>query len=367
MNLQPPGPSTISLNLLCFFLLACSNTPPLHGFFTDPKEHFLLNERIEYRCQDGFTTLQGLDGGSTSCHSTGWVPKPECVKTCSKPTEENASYQSTKLVFRPKEELMYTCNEGFQTLQKASGAKTLCTENGWDPKPACHWHVNPCPPPPASILNGTLISDFAEQYQHGHTVEYECDIKFAMSGSNRIVCVDGNWTSLPTCTEIEQTCGKPPNITNGHAAGIDSEKYWHRATVRYECDNNHVIVGTQPAKCLRGKWELPSCLGKLQHYGIGVVQHLLLLEVRVRPSILEGSFGPRVAQAPEPPSSHHFSSSELCPPPPQLPNAVTIAEKRSYKSGEEISFLCAEHFLLQGPQKIMCEGGKWQPPPHCLG
>ncbi|XP_026581533.1 complement factor H-like [Pseudonaja textilis] len=56
-----------------------------------------------------------------------------------------------------------------------------------------------------------------------------------------------------------------------------------------------------------------------------------------------------------------------CPPPPQLPNAINVAEMRIYKTEEEISFKCQEHFLLRGPQKIKCEAGKWQTPPRCLG
>ncbi|XP_062991124.1 complement factor H [Elgaria multicarinata webbii] len=409
-------------------LHTCENIPVLHGFFFETRERFPLNERAKYRCQSGFTTLEGHNTGETQCLVKGWEPEPKCVQTCSKPSEENAIFNTTKSVFLPEETLNYQCKDGFETLKKTSGDQIACTGNGWVPNPGCQliqcetlslengtvhprneryfpkdvvhfscirpqhrvgpssaqcynfgWSpqpptcketVNPCQPPP-DISNGTMIGDPAEGYKHGEMVEYECNLKFIMSGSKKIMCLDGKWTTLPSCTEVEEkVCGRPPNITKGYARSFDSDKYFHGETVNYECEQNFVIVGTNPAKCLQGEWEFPSCINhakrclrppnamslnflKQQYDNSEVVTYSCDSNLH-ETKCVNGKWLPKV------------ECKELCPLPPQLPNAVTIAELKNYENGEEISFRCKAHFLLKGPQTILCEDGRWQTPPECI-
>lgn len=63
---------------------------------------------------------------------------------------------------------------------------------------------------------------------------------------------------------VEKTCGPPPSIPSGYPVSRDGEKYFHGETVTYECEENFVIVGTNPAKYLHGEWKLPVCAGRLQ-------------------------------------------------------------------------------------------------------
>lgn len=55
-----------------------------------------------------------------------------------------------------------------------------------------------CGPPP-EITNGNVIGGFQERYQHGNRMEYECDTPFTLVGSKEIECLDGQWSSLPSC------------------------------------------------------------------------------------------------------------------------------------------------------------------------
>lgn len=55
-----------------------------------------------------------------------------------------------------------------------------------------------CGPPP-EITNGSIAGDSVEQYQHGDRVQYECNIVFKLVGSKEIECVDGQWSSSPSC------------------------------------------------------------------------------------------------------------------------------------------------------------------------
>lgn len=58
--------------------------------------------------------------------------------------------------------------------------------------------VRACGPRP-SLLNGEAKNAPREEYAHGEVVEYVCSPRFLMKGSNRIQCVDGEWTVLPLC------------------------------------------------------------------------------------------------------------------------------------------------------------------------
>lgn len=38
-----------------------------------------------------------------------------------------------------------------------------------------------------------------EEYEHSEVLEYACNSGFLLKGPNKIACVDGKWTTLPTC------------------------------------------------------------------------------------------------------------------------------------------------------------------------
>ncbi|KAG6933761.1 complement factor H [Chelydra serpentina] len=85
-----------------------------------------------------------------------------------------------------------------------------------------------------------------------------------MIGSRKIECIDGEWTSSPSCIEEEKTCGLPPLITKGSAVNIVHHQYVHGDIVEYECEENYVMTGPKTVNCLSGEWtSLPSCAGKL--------------------------------------------------------------------------------------------------------
>ncbi|XP_042321014.1 complement factor H-like isoform X2 [Sceloporus undulatus] len=344
----------------------CQNISPPNGFFIERRGQFSLNENVNYRCQSGYTTPNGDQEGETQCLEIGWSPEPKCIKTCQRPSEENIVFDKTQSLFLFKETLHYVCKDGFQTVKETIDSHIQCTENGWDPKPLClpieceapflehgsiqprkdeyvnrdvvkfscmrgytrvgpeaaqcyHFGWSPQPPickekvnscqQPPSILNGFVTGDLLQEYQHGEKVVYECDVQFTMAGSNTVECVDGEWISLPSCTE---KCKLPKGAKVVPEVPL-SKQFNNNAVLKYRCGSS-----LHETKCVNGKW------------------------------------------LPEP------ECKELCPPPPQLPNAINVAEIRNYKNGEEVDFTCMEHFLLQGPPKISCEYGSWQTPPRCV-
>ncbi|XP_078248428.1 complement factor H isoform X3 [Pogona vitticeps] len=405
---------------------SCENIAPQNGFFVDRKDRFSLSETVTYRCQSGFTTAEGHEEGQIQCQAEGWKPEPKCIKTCLMPNEENAVFDTTKPTFSSKEILRYVCKDGFQTVRETTGDNIQCTDNGWDQKPVClpiecegpvlengrveerkdkfvngdvvrfscskgytrvgpdsaqcyhfGWSpqppkckktANPCVQPNSTSPLSPAYGERREEYQHGVKVAYECDIGFVMTGSNTIECVDGEWTSLPSCTEELKTCGRPPRITSGRPINVDEHRYKHNETVDYECWGEIDIPGPVTATCLHGKWELPLCTGECRRPK----------NTKFVPDVPNKEFKYNETANYSCHSTFHTTKcvggkwspepecKELCPPPPQLPNAINIREIRNYKNGEEVGYKCVEPFVLQGPQKIMCEGGRWQTPPRCV-
>lgn len=411
----------------CIEIVTCRITHPPNGYLHQHIRVFALNEKTTYGCHNGYTTPKGLDRGETQCLEEGWTPKPECIQTCQKPPERNMKFiNATKSVFLYMEKLVYECPDGYETSNQATGDHTVCTEKGWNPKPECQriqcdiptlengriapnkdkyfeedvvkfgcqrpyirvgtgssqcyqfgWsppppickeQVNPCSAPPG-ISDGRTTNKLLEEYPHGAQVDYECNDQFAMVGSSKIECVDGEWTALPSCTEEDKTCGPPPNITNGHPVSEDGDRYFHGDTMSYRCVENTFSVGPNPAKCLHGEWELPSCVDdrticappKLPNSPLPDPQTLYKNNTIISYNCGSDRHITKCVNgkwSPEP------QCKGPCPPPPQLPNA--IIQLKNIGNVEKIRFKCKEHFKLQGPQEIACENGKWQRPPHCL-
>uniref|UniRef100_A0A8C4W796 Sushi domain-containing protein n=1 Tax=Gopherus evgoodei TaxID=1825980 RepID=A0A8C4W796_9SAUR len=393
-----------------------------NGYFSDSKNRFNLNEEAKYGCQIGYTTPEGNELGKTQCLREGWTPLPKCIKTCEKPRFEHINFHTTQTVFLPEEILEYECADGYQTVNKITTGYTACSINGWTPEPQClgkvflfffplkgkynngdvvtfscaksHKRVGPdssqcyyfgwfpasptckeetkaCGEPP-SITNGNIISELHENYQHGDSVEYDCDRSFKIIGSRKIECIDGEWTSLPSCTEEEKTCGLPPSITKGKAVNIDHQQYIHGDTVEYECEKNYEMVGPKTVKCLSGEWiSLPSCADNFENIIIlqtatskKSYRHKASIKYKCK---TDGTnFIQTICKYGEWTPKIDCIGKLVCPPPPQLPGAIKITETRNYASGEKIAFTCLEHFEHQGVKEIMCENGKWQSPPHCV-
>ncbi|XP_067391171.1 complement factor H-like [Emydura macquarii macquarii] len=417
----------------------CERTEVPHGYFYETKNRFDLNEKATYRCQIDYTTPEGNETGEIQCLEEGWSPFPECIKTCRRPAFEHIHFHTSKAVFLPENILEYECAGGYQTVNKISIGHTVCGINGWTPEPQClaiecemlmlpHGEVfpkedkyldgdvvtfscanrytrvgpdsaqcyyfgwSPAPPtckveikacgPPSSIINGNIISELHEKYQHGDSVEYDCNLRFKMIGSKNIECIDGEWSSSPSCIEEEKTCVRPPSIVKGGAINVNQNQYFHGDSVEYGCEGNLEIVGTNTIKCLSGEWtSLPSCADpsvlcviprnlenirflsiynwQKNFYHKDVVRYRCNSDVKkLKQTVCEyGKWSPK----PE-----CIENKRKCPPPPQLPGSSKITEKRSYEIGEKITFVCLQNFKLHGMKEIMCEDGKWQSPPRCV-
>ncbi|XP_059584400.1 complement factor H isoform X2 [Alligator mississippiensis] len=298
----------------------CKKVEIIHGYFTEKKDIFNLNDETTYRCVIGYTTPDGNETGNIRCIRTGWSPSPGCSKTCTRPNLENILLKTSKKVFSPGDGLTYECADGYQTIHKSTSGYTTCSKNGWTPEPQClaiecemltlakgtispqegkyrngdvitfscaksytrvgpdsaqcyYFGWSPAPPlckekvrfceQPQAVLNASIISEIQELYEHGTIMEYQCNFRFKMIGSSKIECIDGKWSPSPSCTEEVKICGPPRVIPNGSSLHTNQTEYFHGDSVAYGCETNFEIWGTGEAKCLSGEWtHLPLCADK---------------------------------------------------------------------------------------------------------
>ncbi|NWS66109.1 CFAH factor, partial [Crotophaga sulcirostris] len=422
----------------CIRKSECQNINFDNGYFISQKSTFNLQEEVKYSCHTGFVTAEGQETETIQCRENGWTPPPKCIKSCKKPHWKILNYHANKTTFMPEDTIEYACSEGYQTANNMPTGTAWCGINGeWSPTPQClaiecemltlangnfspkrgkyrngavvkftcaknyvrvgpaftqcyyfGWFPSPpvckanargCEPPP-EITNGSIAGGSVEQYRHGDRTQYECDIAFKLVGSKEIECVDGQWSSLPSCIENKMPCGSPSSIPNVVLHQEDQTEFLHGDEVVCGCKQGSGDSKEKKIKCLNGEWKpLPLCADpspqcilpshvRLMHNvhlhkttkepGFpGVIQYTCTLADKIvkQATCVSGKWSPEIE-----------CTGIKCPPPPQVPGAQQMTTGRNYKHGSKIAFSCLEGFQLIGVNEITCIEGKWQSPPHCV-
>ncbi|XP_005050582.1 PREDICTED: complement factor H [Ficedula albicollis] len=409
------------------------------GYLNTGRRTFDLKEKIPYQCHTGFVTPEGQETGYTQCHESGWIPPPKCIKSCEAPGYISV-HHTNKTVFMPEDTLEYSCLEGYKTANNMPTDITMCGRNGeWSPEPQCHeikcalpplsngdfspkeskyfsgdvvkftcaknyirvgpastqcyefgWFPSPpvcqasvrgCGPPP-EIANGSVVDGSMEEYQHEDRKQYECDSEFKLVGSKEIECIDGQWSSPPSCIEDKMPCESPSSIPNVVLHQADQTQYSHGDEVTCGCKPGSDNTEEMKIKCLNGEWKpLPVCadaapkcvipedvgLVRSGQYpmsrrktGFHKVIHYkcTLTDQNVKQATcVSGRWTPEIACT---------AAESVCPPPPQVSGAQQTTVGRNYRSGSKAVFSCPDGFQLVGAKEITCAEGKWQSPPHCV-
>ncbi|XP_009571686.1 PREDICTED: complement factor H-like, partial [Fulmarus glacialis] len=302
----------------CIRKKKCQNINFDNGYFTLGKKTFHLQEKVIYSCRTGFVTPEGQERGVIQCQENGWTPAPKCIKSCKTPHLDILNYHANKTMFMPEDTIEYACLEGYQTANNMPTGTTRCGINGeWSPTPEClaiecemltlpngdfspkegkyhngdvvkftcannymrvgpastqcyyfGWFPSPpvckvkargCGPPP-EITNGSIAGDSMERYRHGDRKQYECNIEFKLVGSKEVECVDGQWSSPPSCIEDKMPCGSPSSIPNVVLHQEDQTQFSHGDEVIYRCKQGSGNSKEMKTKCLNGEWKtLPLC------------------------------------------------------------------------------------------------------------
>ncbi|KAM6079502.1 complement factor H isoform 2-T2 [Theristicus caerulescens] len=419
----------------CIRKKRCQNIDFDNGYFTSGKKTFRLQEKVTYSCRTGFVTLEGEETGVIQCQENGWTPPPKCIKSCKTPHLDILNYHTSKTMFMPEDTIEYACLEGYKTANNMPTGTARCGINGeWSPTPQClaiecemltlpngdfspkegkyrngdvvkftcannylrvgpassqcyyfGWFPSPpvckgnvrgCGPPP-EITNGSIAGGFVEQYHHGDRKLYECNIEFKLVGTKEIECIDGQWSSPPSCIEDKMPCGSPSSIPNVVLHQEDQTQFSHGDEVICGCKQGSDNSKEMKIKCLNGEWKpLPLCVDPspqcIPPMGVklvdkpkketgfhGVIRYTCTSADKSikEATCVSGRWLPEIECTTE---------ESTCPPPPQVPGAQQITVGRNYKNGSKIAFSCLKSFQLVGANEITCIEGKWQSPPHCV-
>ncbi|XP_034866057.1 complement factor H-like isoform X2 [Mirounga leonina] len=408
-----------------------------NGFFSEYEFAYPLNKETQYQCKSGYVTPEGKTSGSITCLKSGWSPQPTCIKSCDVPVLENARIKSHGTWFKLNDKLDYECHDGFESRDGRTGS-IVCDNDGWSPKPICYeiecqvpqiekylvpeprkdkyrvgdllkfscrqrlkrvgpdsvqcyhfgWSPNlptckeqtkRCPPPP-QLLNGEVKETDKEIYEHNDLAEYVCNTRFLMKGFNKIQCVDGQWTDLPMCIEVESTCGDIPELHYGSVAESSAPPYRHGDSVEFNCKEEFTMIGHKSITCISGKWTpLPQCIAtdelKKCKYSLTrkeasplrkiIFDHNEKISYKCRGTIkqkhstcINGRWDPELKCT--------EVQTQSCPPPPQIPNAQNMATTVNYQDGEKVSVVCQDNYILQDAEEIVCKDGRWQSIPRCV-
>uniref|UniRef100_H9GEY8 Sushi domain-containing protein n=1 Tax=Anolis carolinensis TaxID=28377 RepID=H9GEY8_ANOCA len=194
--------------------------------------------------------------------AVGHILQPLRKKPCGHPGDiESGSFELVEgedFSFGARVE--YRCEEGYKMLSHTNYRE--CRADGWS-NDVPHCEITKCFPvrePKNGRILMTGIMDLDQDFPYGHLLQFECNDRFKIKGSNQIVCTsDGTWSpEVPTCVEI--TC-EPPNIAHGR---IRNSKpiYQNGERIQISCNDGYKPVDRDEATCTRDGWNTRvECIG----------------------------------------------------------------------------------------------------------
>ncbi|XP_042636907.1 complement factor H-related protein 5-like [Orycteropus afer afer] len=357
---------------LCFF-------PSVeNGYSSSAGKTHIEGNMVKIDCDIGYKLPN--NESTISCAEGGWSSPPKCSSIkieCPVPLlEENLDVHPKRESYKYGEVLKFSCR---RRLTRVGPDSVQCYQFGWSPNlPTCKGHVKSCGSP-LQLPNGKVKAVRKEEYQHSEVVEYHCNPKFLLKGPSKIQCMDGEWTTLPTCVEQVKTCGDIPKMEHGYGPA-SFPPYQHGHSVELNCRNTHTMIGNNRITCINGMWtQLPKCIATDQlkqckrprlYSTAQFIPSLHIFEHNTRAQYrcignqksmvticINGKWDP------EPDCTEKV---QFCPPPPQIPNAQNMVTTVNYQDGEKVAVLCKQNFSLQDTGEIVCKNGRWQSLPQCV-
>ncbi|CAH3145902.1 unnamed protein product, partial [Porites lobata] len=329
-------------------------------------EDYSSGSSIQFRCNVGYELL-----GSEiiSCVKGTWnETTPECKPVeCGDPGKPKNGEQIVKKGYVYGGSVKFVCDNNYTLV----GADVIyCQANrSWSSSvPRC---LANCRSP--GVLNHGL--KFGNNYTHGKTVRYSCNLGYTLEGEAELTCVDGKWnTASPKCKAVK--CGNPGKPTNGKQ--IVRKGYVYGGSVKFFCDKNYTLVGTDVIYCqANGSWSssVPRCLANCR--SPGDINHGLKIGnnythgKRVRYSCnlgytLEGEAELTCVDGRWNTATPKCKAVE-CGNPGKPTNGKQIVRK-GYVYGGSVKFVCDKNYTVVGTDVIYCQANRsWSSSvPRCV-
>ncbi|KAK1327968.1 hypothetical protein QTO34_012390 [Cnephaeus nilssonii] len=267
-----------------------------------------------YSCDHSFVSPSRSLWTQINCTEGGWSPTPRCIRQCFFPWVENGHSTSAGRTHQEGDSVQIVCDKGYSLANNQD--VITCAERGWSTPPTCSRINLSCGSPPR--MQNAFIPDEKPRYRHGDTARYECTNSLGLFGNAVVTCLSGKWTDPPECKAM--TCSSPPSYGNAILVGRKKKSYRSGEQVTYRCPDYYQMDGSNFVECRDGIW-------------IG------------RPTCKDPS----------------------CGSPPPVQNAFIPDEKPRYRHEDKAHYQCRHPFGLFGNAVVTCLSGKWTDPPECKG
>ncbi|KAM7050350.1 coagulation factor XIII B chain isoform 1-T1 [Molossus nigricans] len=259
----------------CVENIETCNPPPniTNGAVIDQLSgRYAAGASVEYRCNE-YYIMRGTQ--MSYCDYGHWTPPPVCLEPCTV-SQDDMHRNNIQMKWKYEGEILhgdlidFSCKQGFG-LSPSTPPSTLSVrcDRGRVQYPLCVKKESKglCPSP-LLINNGVFISSKTGIYENGSSVEYRCFQYHFLQGSKYSYCIEGVWTTPPSCLEpcilswaemqqnnllLKWTFDNRPFIFHGD--------YIHFLCVRdtYMMDSS-VIKTELRVPCDKGKLKYPKCV-----------------------------------------------------------------------------------------------------------
>ncbi|XP_019286016.2 coagulation factor XIII B chain isoform X1 [Panthera pardus] len=235
---------------------------------------YTTGSSVEYRCNEYYL----LSGAKISrCEQGRWSPPPVCLEPCT----INVDYMKrNNIEMKWKYEgkvlhgdlIDFVCKQGYD-LSPSTPLSELSVQcnRGEVRYPLCIIKESKgmCAYPPL-IKNGVMISSTLGIYENGSSVEYRCFDHHFLQGSRESYCLDGVWTTPPSC--LEPCTLSFVEMENNNLLlkwSFDNRPYiFHGEYIEFLCrrdtytDESSIIGSELRVQCDRGQLKYPRCVPK---------------------------------------------------------------------------------------------------------
>ena len=320
-----------------------------------------FNDTIIITCIHGYM-LEG--NGSVICQSSGnWTTPGTCnPRECelfSPP--ENGNSTRTQVKFG--ESIIVTCDEGLQLIGESS---ISCLSNGSWPKVYCQ-KIN--------CSANVTVDDASISYPTASSLKVKCNDGYTLNGNETVFCTGESWGELPSC--FIEDCGAYPNVPNGTVAG-DGTTYLSNRTINCETGFESPSGSVVNVECnVDGNWSsivtctLVDCgeyIPSSDIYSVTRANESTLYGTRLNVSCAEGYNldGDTFVSCQ---SDGTWSNSGQCVPvdceDPAIQNGQSHATNTTLNTTITIS--CDNGYVMNGSAQVTCQtNGNWSSLPNCI-